>query len=183
MEQIKELTKQLISNSFKELMQKYPFEKITIKMITDAAHIIRPTFYNHFHDKYELVEWIFEDEIINKIRDDIKTGGLNVVKIMTSALAEDMDYYKKLFEVHGQNNFTEIFEDKFTELLFDVVKEMDLAFPELGITKEEIARFYAMQISAFVKFYIQSNGKMNMEKAEGLFAYFMTHSIIEMFIY
>ena len=101
MEQIKELTKQLISNSFKELMQKYPFEKITIKMITDAAHIIRPTFYNHFHDKYELVEWIFEDEIINKIRDDIKSGGLKSVKIMTSALAEDMDYYKKLFEAYA----------------------------------------------------------------------------------
>ena len=56
MEQIKELTKRLIANSFKELMLQIPFEKITIKMITDHASVIRPTFYNHFHDKYELVE-------------------------------------------------------------------------------------------------------------------------------
>ena len=40
MEQIKELTKRLIANSFKELMLKMPFEKITIKTITDNANII-----------------------------------------------------------------------------------------------------------------------------------------------
>lgn len=58
MEQIKELTKRLIANSFKELLLQNSFEKITIKMITDHANVIRPTFYNHFHDKYELLEWI-----------------------------------------------------------------------------------------------------------------------------
>lgn len=42
MEQIKELTKRLIANSFKELMLQIPFEKITIKMITDHASVIRP---------------------------------------------------------------------------------------------------------------------------------------------
>ena len=68
MEQIKELTKRLIANSFKELMLQIPFEKITIKMITDHASVIRPTFYNHFHDKYELVEWIVNDEIIDPDR-------------------------------------------------------------------------------------------------------------------
>ena len=49
MEQRKDLTKSLIAESFKELMMKYPFEKITIKMITDHCGIIRPTFYNHFN--------------------------------------------------------------------------------------------------------------------------------------
>ena len=33
---------------FKELVAKKGFEKLTIKMITDAAGVIRPTFYNYF---------------------------------------------------------------------------------------------------------------------------------------
>ena len=66
MEQIKELTKRLIANSFKELLLQNSFEKITIKMITDHANVIRPTFYNHFHDKYELLEWIFRDEVLDE---------------------------------------------------------------------------------------------------------------------
>ena len=49
---------QLLADSFKELAQAIPIEKITIKQITDKAGVIRPTFYNHFQDKYELLEWI-----------------------------------------------------------------------------------------------------------------------------
>ena len=48
----------LLAESFKELAKKHPIEKITIKEITDLAGVIRPTFYNHFQDKYELLEWI-----------------------------------------------------------------------------------------------------------------------------
>ena len=46
----------LLAESFKELAKKHPIEKITIKEITDLAGVIRPTFYNHFQDKYELLE-------------------------------------------------------------------------------------------------------------------------------
>ena len=50
----------LLAESFKELALKQPIEKITIKEITDKAGVIRPTFYNHFQDKYELLEWIID---------------------------------------------------------------------------------------------------------------------------
>lgn len=43
----------LLAESFKELALKHPIEKITIKEITDKAGVIRPTFYNHFQDKYD----------------------------------------------------------------------------------------------------------------------------------
>ena len=44
----------LLAESLKELTIKQPIEKITIKEITDKAGVIRPTFYNHFQDKYEV---------------------------------------------------------------------------------------------------------------------------------
>ena len=43
----------LLAESFKELACTTPIDKITIKEITDKAGVIRPTFYNHFQDKYE----------------------------------------------------------------------------------------------------------------------------------
>ena len=60
MEQKKDLTKKLIAESFQSLLEKHPFDKITIRMITDQAGLIRPTFYNHFQDKYDLVNWYFD---------------------------------------------------------------------------------------------------------------------------
>ena len=53
-----------LAESFKELASRHPIEKITIKDITDKAGVIRPTFYNHFQDKYELIEWIVMEQII-----------------------------------------------------------------------------------------------------------------------
>lgn len=54
----------LLAEALKELAEKHPIEKITIKEITDKAGVIRPTFYNHFQDKYELLEWIIMSELL-----------------------------------------------------------------------------------------------------------------------
>ena len=53
------MTKALLGKKFKELVVKKSFDKITIKMITDEAGVIRPTFYNYFRDKYEVMGMAF----------------------------------------------------------------------------------------------------------------------------
>ena len=47
---------QLLAKSLKEIAVRRPVEEITIKEITDKAGVIRPTFYNHFQNKFELIE-------------------------------------------------------------------------------------------------------------------------------
>ena len=48
--QAKSAVDTLLAEALKELAEKHPIEKITIKEITDRAGVIRPTFYNHFQD-------------------------------------------------------------------------------------------------------------------------------------
>ena len=50
--------KDLLSEGLYILMQQKPFEKITIKQICDKTGVIRGTFYNHFMDKYEALEYL-----------------------------------------------------------------------------------------------------------------------------
>ena len=64
----------LLAESFKELALKQPIEKITIKEITDKAGVIRPTFYNHFQDKYDLLEWIIDKELLEPVEPLIQNG-------------------------------------------------------------------------------------------------------------
>ena len=59
---------QELADSLKELVLRVPFEKITIKQITDGAGVIRVTFYNHFQDKYDLLGWIIRSEILAPVR-------------------------------------------------------------------------------------------------------------------
>ena len=70
--QTKPDVEQMLMQSLKELVLVIPLEKITIKEITDKAQVIRPTFYNHFQDKYELLSYIYLHELFADI-----TKGVN----------------------------------------------------------------------------------------------------------
>lgn len=56
------LTKQAMHMALKKLLTVKPFKKITIKDITDACGLNRQTFYYHFQDIYDLLEWSFREE-------------------------------------------------------------------------------------------------------------------------
>ena len=56
------ITKKAIASALKELCRTKPFEKISIADITSICHLNRQTFYYHFQDKYELLDWIYYQE-------------------------------------------------------------------------------------------------------------------------
>lgn len=52
-----QVTKRALEQSLKNLLLKKPLNKITINDITEDCGINRMTFYYHFQDIYDLVEW------------------------------------------------------------------------------------------------------------------------------
>lgn len=79
-------------------------------MITDRAGVIRPTFYNHFADKYEVLEWICYTDIFEAARILINTDMLvEAVKLLFTKLEVHKDFYTRAVKIEGQNAFEEIF--------------------------------------------------------------------------
>ena len=66
-------TKRALAQSFRNLLSRRTLDKITVKDIVEDCGVNRQTFYYHFHDVYDLLEWIFED-------------------MMESMTAEELDY-------------------------------------------------------------------------------------------
>ena len=56
------LTKRALEDSLKRLLLQKPLDKITIADLTDDCGISRMTFYYHFQDIYDLVEWSCEED-------------------------------------------------------------------------------------------------------------------------
>lgn len=52
-----QITKRALEASLKNLLLQKPLNKITINDITEDCGINRMTFYYHFKDIYDLVEW------------------------------------------------------------------------------------------------------------------------------
>ena len=94
----KQTTKDLLAESLRELTEKMPFERITIKDIVQNCDLSSTTFYHHFKDKYELVEWIYKKDskqFIEKISDSYtwKDAALETIY----AFHREIDYYRSYF--------------------------------------------------------------------------------------
>lgn len=112
----REYMKYLISLSFKDLMQEYPFDKITIKMITNRAGIIRSTFYHHFKDKQDLLEWIIREELLKPAEEHLERNDLrSAITTMVHQFLRDRDFYHKAVHIGGQNGFWDIIHQAISE--------------------------------------------------------------------
>ena len=57
-----DITKHALAASLKKLLAEKPIDKITVKDIVEDCGVNRHTFYYHFQDIYELIEWFMYDE-------------------------------------------------------------------------------------------------------------------------
>lgn len=81
-------SRQAIIDAFILLSEAKPFENITVKDITEKALVNRATFYNHFLDKYDLMEKAIQDVVrVNLDRDrfkDIEVGTQYIYEIFNA---------------------------------------------------------------------------------------------------
>ncbi len=67
-----QITKRALEQSLKNLLLKKPLTKITVSDIADDCGINRMTFYYHFKDIYDLVEWSCLEDVKHAL-DEKKT--------------------------------------------------------------------------------------------------------------
>lgn len=65
-----QITKRALEQSLKNLLLKKPLTKITINDIADDCGINRMTFYYHFKDIYDLVEWSCMEDAKNALNEN-----------------------------------------------------------------------------------------------------------------
>ena len=55
-----EKTKYKLAKALKVRMEKQPLDRITVAQIAETCDVTRQTFYRYFQDKYDLVNWYFD---------------------------------------------------------------------------------------------------------------------------
>ena len=59
------ITKRALAAALRELMEQMPFDKIQVGQICEICNMNRKSFYYHFKDKYDLLNWIFDVEFLH----------------------------------------------------------------------------------------------------------------------
>ena len=55
-------TKDALASALRQMMKVKPIDRITVKDIVEICGVNRQTFYYHFDDVDDLLEWVFEDD-------------------------------------------------------------------------------------------------------------------------
>nr|WP_315023511.1 TetR/AcrR family transcriptional regulator [uncultured Aminipila sp.] len=164
-------TKQKIKDAFLELYKQKRIEKISIKEITEKAHINRGTFYVYYIDIYDLQEKVENDAI-----EQIKKHALPVIKALIMNKKIDMGVLPKEF-FYGEQAMLELFFGesaeiraikKLKKIMQETVMEMfDLqnGIDDLGKVKLKYALEYVSSAQlGIVGYWFKNNMELPMEE-------------------
>ncbi|MEE0967736.1 MAG: TetR/AcrR family transcriptional regulator C-terminal domain-containing protein [Bacilli bacterium] len=124
--------KEILVNGLLTMVETRSLENITIKQLLEYTGVSRQTFYNHFEDKNDLIQYIY----LTKIIPDYNDSNMNI-NFRESLLVsfENMKKYHKFMKqaclMEGQNCLK--------DYIFDHCKEFDLKWHQKLYGKEKMS--------------------------------------------
>ncbi|MCI8537589.1 MAG: TetR family transcriptional regulator [Oscillospiraceae bacterium] len=103
------ITKRALAQNMKELMAEKPFNKISVGDICERCGMNRKSFYYHFQDKYDLVNWIFYTEFISNVRLEEQSSAWGLLDDICTYFYRERQFYRSALQIQGQNSFREYF--------------------------------------------------------------------------
>ena len=117
-------TRKAIIEAFVKLLNERPLNKITIKDIVEECGINRNTFYYHFRDKYDLLNWIFDMDFF-RIAGSVETSQpWTVMTTLCNYFYDNRDFYRRALRVTGQNSFLEHYREMLAPILRGVLENV-----------------------------------------------------------
>lgn len=138
------ITKQAIAIAMKQLMSVKSFDKITIADITTTCGLNRQSFYYHFQDKYELLNWIFYNDVITILTKELSldTWSDNLYQ-MLNVMYENKSFYRNAIKHSFQKEFEQYLLEISTSLFTTTIEHLD----QKHVIQEEEKRYLSRFLS------------------------------------
>lgn len=141
-----QITKRALEQSLKNLLLKKPLTKITINDITEDCGINRMTFYYHFKDIYDLVEWSCLEDARKaleekKTYDTWQQGFLQIFE----AVLENKPFIMNVYRCVHREQVEKYLKPLVDNLLLGVINE-----EAEGITVREEDREFIAQVYSYI---------------------------------
>ena len=160
-----QFTKYALENSLKKLLLQKPLNKITINDITEDCGINRMTFYYHFRDIYDLVEWVCMEDAKKALADNktYETWQQGFVRIF-DAVRENKPFIMNVYRCVSRERVEQFLYPQVYHLVRGVLDEEvgDRSVSEND--KEFIANFYKYGFVGLMLEWIRCNMRTKPEE-------------------
>lgn len=100
-------TKLLLAKTIKNMCRTMPLKNITVQKLVSECSLNRGTFYYHFKDIQDLINWIYHNEVTVPTHEYIRNhldAEPQISKLVLRKLYEDKPFYTQALALEGQNN-------------------------------------------------------------------------------
>ncbi|MGI6546479.1 MAG: TetR/AcrR family transcriptional regulator C-terminal domain-containing protein [Fastidiosipilaceae bacterium] len=141
-------TKDQIALTMIELMGKKPMEKISVAEICETCGVSRKSFYYHFKDKYDLVNWIFHTNLTRLLKNnENQSSFVEIFNQICEYLYDNRTFYANALQVRGQNSFSDYFAEVMEPVIVDFLK----GYISEGRDQEFFITFYTDALRMSIK--------------------------------
>ena len=135
-------TKYALEDALKKLLLQKPIDKITINDLTEECGISRMTFYYHFRDIYDLVEWVCAEDGKRALQDkktyDTWQEGMGQI---FEAVLENRPFIMNVYHSISKDKIESYLYKLTYQLIADVVGEKCAGMELVEEDKRFIAEF------------------------------------------
>lgn len=118
------ITKRALAHTMKELMKQKSLSRISVGDICESCGMSRKSFYYHFRDKYDLVNWIFHTEFLESVESGDFANSWDLLSAMFDYFYSEQEFYRCAMEIEGQNSFREYFSQVMTPIILSFSQDV-----------------------------------------------------------
>lgn len=141
-------TKEKMAEALKKLVKTKSIHKITIQDIVEESGMTRQSFYYHFHDIYEIIEWICRMDIRKNHRVNTDNPEEWIYRMFHN-MSEERKFYRKVISEFGREVVEKTIQD-------EVRDQMSLTFQTLGLEGESLISFLTVSLTNYLILIVQS---------------------------
>lgn len=143
-------TKEALGRALKELTVQKGFDKVSVGDITGVCGLGRQSFYYHFQDKFQLLEWVFAQELLLPFE-----KGINLQNWpgRISQMLETMEQNRKFYvnAIKAQPDFfAKCMGEVLERLFYRLESAASIAYEQNEQQRKFSAQFYALGCSAVI---------------------------------
>ena len=160
-----QITKRALEQSLKNLLQQKPLSKITISDITEDCGISRMTFYYHFKDIYDLVEWACAEDAARALQNKktYDTWQQGFVQIF-HAVRENKVFVMNVYRCVNREQVEKYLVPLTDQLIMGVITERAAGMTVREADQQFIAQVYSYAFVGIMLDWIQDDMRADPEE-------------------
>ncbi len=153
-------TKGIIIEAFRKLLLENKFENIIVQDILDEAHCSRGTFYRHFKDKYDVMNYYYF-ATYQSILSDPNLQGVERIRVIIDTLLKNAHYFQGVVDTEGTNSFHTFARNSSRQYFLDIYRKKNGMHSSIPDRTRFMADFLSGGYASILKDWIINGNKLS----------------------